>query len=251
MLLRAAGVLSPAQGFPCCLTWRFKGSELLTCGRRQQKRAPPPPGVLPWLEPQTKPSSTQEADGANAVAEGAGRADAPFSVFASRLSGEGRTFDGLLPSMRLRELKEVICSDLGLHSFSTQLFWDRAFEGADEDRKLGDLGEGARPTAPCTSLGFGDWALLAGTIIGRAWAGELQCEGQVIVENRLNVKSLEASCSALSKLSTRSKRHLAKLCVVFQRFLVAYMWRFGAHAPEAPCLGSSFRKLSREAAEVD
>ncbi|CAE7217223.1 unnamed protein product [Symbiodinium natans] len=149
--------------------------------------------VVSGLVEVQKCGSTQEADGANAVAEGAGRADAPFSVFASRLSGEGRTFDGLLPSMRLRELKEVICSDLGLHSFSTQLFWDRAFEGADEDRKLGDLGEGARPTAPCTSLGFGDWALLAGTIIGRAWAGELQCEGQVIVENRLNVKSLEES----------------------------------------------------------
>mmetsp|Transcript_13435 Transcript_13435/g.32022 ORF Transcript_13435/g.32022 Transcript_13435/m.32022 type:complete len:200 (+) Transcript_13435:37-636(+) len=64
----------------------------------------------------------------------------PFSIFASKLSGEGKTMEGLVSSMQLVELKEAICRDLGLHSYSTQLFLDRPFDGADEGKTIGDLG---------------------------------------------------------------------------------------------------------------
>ncbi|CAE7198418.1 ACOT13 [Symbiodinium sp. KB8] len=55
-------------------------------------------------------------------------------------SGEGKTMEGLVSSMQLGDLKEAICRDLGLHTYSTQLFLDRPFDGTDESKRIGDLG---------------------------------------------------------------------------------------------------------------
>ncbi|CAJ1442485.1 unnamed protein product [Effrenium voratum] len=69
--------------------------------------------------------------------------DAAFSIFASKLSGEGQNIEGLVPSTLFKELKERICQSLNLHTYDTQVFFkQRVLEQADEGQQIGDLGMG-------------------------------------------------------------------------------------------------------------
>ena len=77
-----------------------------------------------------------------------------FSVHVSKLSGEGREFERLVPSMLLRELKEVVCEGLGVHSYQTQLMLDRPFDEEDTEKRIGELGIGQGAELKAVMCGF-------------------------------------------------------------------------------------------------